>query len=97
MRYEMPFVNNVFSKFYLNCYASCFCYKITVNIRISDRTVFGFQFQFYASTGHLKTRPFEIRTFLSRFRMAILDHFVMNKIFFMALFFIKQSRLVLTI
>ncbi len=36
--------------------------------------------------------PFENRT--GRFFIASLDHFVMNKIFFMTLFFIKRSMLV---
>jgi hypothetical protein len=56
--------------------------------------MFGFLILILASTGHLKTGPFEVRTFLSGFLMiASLDRFikkrVMNKIFVMP----KQSRL----
>jgi hypothetical protein len=32
------------------------------------RTVYGFQIEIYASTGHLKTRPFEIQTFCPDFK-----------------------------
>jgi hypothetical protein len=39
--------------------------------------VFSFRIQSYASTGHLKTGPFEIGTDLSGFQMvASLDHFI---------------------
>ena len=56
------------------------------------RTVLGFRIRSYASTGHLKTGPFEIRTNVSGFRMASLDCFI-NKSLKNILFMTKRSRL----
>jgi hypothetical protein len=56
--------------------------------------VVGFQIQFYASPGHLKTGPFEIKTKMLGFRMVKTRPFYYKENIFLTLFFIKWSRLV---
>jgi hypothetical protein len=61
--------------------------------------VVGFQIRFCASTGHLKTGPFDNQTKMSGFRMASLDRFIIKRV--TKKYFIHKktfgSHLVLTI
>jgi hypothetical protein len=45
-----------------------------------NQTVVVFQIRSYASTGHLKTGPFDDRTKMSGFRMASLDRFIKKRV-----------------
>jgi predicted SPOUT superfamily RNA methylase MTH1 len=51
-------------------------YALHLQSTSKKRTVVGFRIESYAGPGHLKTGPFENRTYLSGFRMASLDRFI---------------------
>jgi hypothetical protein len=55
--------------------------------------VVGFRIESYAGPGHLKTGPFDNRTYLSGFQMASLDRFIKKRVIKNMLFMTKQSRL----
>jgi hypothetical protein len=64
------------------CRRDLMCSKRVICIQSpsGNRTVVGFRIRSYASTGHLKTGPFEIRTNVSRFQMvAKIGHFIKKK------------------
>jgi hypothetical protein len=58
-----------------------------------NRTVVGFQIESYAGPRHLKTGPFDNRTYLSGFWMVSLDCFIKKRVIKNILFMPKRSRL----
>jgi hypothetical protein len=54
--------------------------KIALQSTSENRTVVGFRIQFYASTWHSISGPFEIRTKMSGFWMASLDRYIKKRV-----------------